>query len=398
MSAIVAYEGNDLVRQRARRGAVSVLQFASGGVAADVRVERVDRRNHCSWYALKLAANESDVTGRLVGLRRGGGVDELGSIAAAAGSVGSARFSVTTPRTGTYLAMYLEIRSAQMLLRVEAPRPPARTTYGGLKVAGTLFVVGAAAVFAGTVSYAFAGDSNRAASAHAAASLPLPKVIAAAAPPARVQSFSARRDAMPGGRETVLASYLAVGERGTIALLDGEGTVVATAAFTRVGTVRLPVPRAYRTLPLTAQITVHRGATKAVSSIAVLPNAVAPAVAPVAAPSAAPSAMLDLPAEGVTPIDSASMGAAAGIMAIEGHAVAGRLLNLRLMAQGSPVRIELEDEAGAAITQTEVAAGATHAALPLPVAAERTTYLIALHYTRNGGEETVIRTIVAAPR
>src|SRR6202011_1238921 len=126
--------------------------------------------------------------------------------------------------------------------------------------AGTLFVVGAAAVFAGTVSYAFAGDSNRAASAHAAAaSLPPPKVIAAAAPPARVQSFSARRDAMPGGRETVLASYLAVGERGTIALLDGEGTVVATAAFTRVGTVRLPVPRAYRTLPLTAQITVHRG-------------------------------------------------------------------------------------------------------------------------------------------
>jgi hypothetical protein len=290
--------------------------------------------------------------------------------------------------------MYLEIRSSEMLLRVEAPRPPARTTVGGLKVAATLFVVGAVAVFAGTVSYAFAGDSKRAASAHAAAaSLPQAKVIAAV-PPARVQSFSARRDAMPGGRETVLASYLAVGERGTIALLDGEGTIVATAAFTRVGTVRLPVPSAYRTLPLTAQITVHRGATKAVSSIAVLPTAVAPA----AAPSAAPSATLDLPGEGVTPIDSASMGAAAGIMAVEGHAVAGHPLKLRLMAQGSPVRIELEDEAGAAITETEVAAGATHASLPLPVATERATYLIALHYTRNGGEETVIRTIVAAPR
>jgi hypothetical protein len=100
----------------------------------------------------------------------------------------------------------------------------------------------------------------------------------------------------------------------------------------------------------------------------------------------------------VTPIDSASMGAAAGIMAVEGHAVAGHPLKLRLMAQGSPVRIELEDEAGAAITETEVAAGATHASLPLPVATERATYLIALHYTRNGGEETVIRTIVAAPR
>jgi hypothetical protein len=216
------------------------------------------------------------------------------------------------------------------------------------------------------------------------------------APPASVQSFAARRDATPGDRETVLASYLAVGERGTIALLDDEGTVIASAPFTRVGTVRLPVPPAYRALPMTAQITVHRGATKAVSSVAVPPNALAtPSPSPSPSPSPWPSA--EPAAEAVTPIDSASSGVTGGIMAIEGHAVAGRPLHLRLAAQTSPVRIELQDETGAAITETQLAPGATRASLPLPAAPERATYLIALHYTRDGGEETVIRTVVTAP-
>jgi hypothetical protein len=390
MNAIVPYEQSEIIPRRRRRGAASVLRFASGGVAADVRVERVSRRNRCSWYAVSLAANGSEVTGRLVGLRRGGDVEELGLVAAAAGSIASARFAVTMPRSGPYVAMYLEIRSAEMLLRVEAPRPPGPPRFRALKAAGAFVVLGAAVFAAGTLPSAFARDANHSVPAPAVAlPLPVPKAPLPAAP-ARVQSFAARRDAAAGGGETVLASYLAVGDRGTIALLDGAGTVVATASFTRVGTVRLPVPRAYRTLPLTAQITVRRGATKAVSSVAVPPNAVPPAAAP--APTAEP------PGEGVTPIDPATVGAAAGIVSIEGHAVAGHPLTLRLTAQPSPVRIELEDETGAAITQTEVAPGATRASVPLPRATERATYLIALHYTRGGGEETVIRTVVAYPR
>jgi len=390
MNAIVPYEPGEIVPRRRRRGAASVLRFASGGVVADVRVERVNRRNRCSWYAVSLAANGSEVTGRLVGLRRGGEVEELGLVAAATGSVASARFAVTTPRSGAYVAMFLEIRSAEMLLRVEAPLPPAPPRFRALKAAGAFIVLGAAVFAAGVLPTVFARDANRIAAAPAAAlPLPVPKAPAPAAP-ARVQSFAARRDPAAGGGETVLASYLAVGDLGTIALVDGAGTVVATAPFTRVGTVRLPVPRAYRTLPMTVQITVHRGATKAVSSVAVPPNVVAAA--------AAPAAVAEPPAEGVTPIDPATMGAAAGIVAIEGRAVAGRPLSLRLMAQPSSIRIELEDETGAAITEIQVAPGATRASVPLPNATERATYVIALHYTRGGGEETVIRTVVAYPR
>ena len=86
------------------------------------------------------------------------------------------------------------------------------------------------------------------------------------------------------------------------------------------------------------------------------------------------------------------------MVVVEGHAVAGRPLKLRVAPQASPMRIELEDDSGAVIAESEIAPHVTRAALPLPPAASRATYLLALHYTRNGGEETVIRTVVAAPR
>jgi hypothetical protein len=159
MSAIVPYERGGVAR-RARRGAAGVLQFASGDVAADVRVERVDRRNRCSWYAIKLAANESGVTGRLVGVRRGGAVDELGSVEAAAGSASSALFAVTTPRTGAYQAMFLEVRSDQLLLRVEAPRPPAPGALSALKPAAAVLALGLVAASAGTIPLALARDPH----------------------------------------------------------------------------------------------------------------------------------------------------------------------------------------------------------------------------------------------
>ncbi|HEY0394563.1 MAG TPA: hypothetical protein VGD01_08695 [Candidatus Elarobacter sp.] len=393
MTAIVPVERGALAPRRSRRGAVSVLQFASESVGADVRVERVDRKNRCSWYAVQLAANEAPVTGRLVGMRRGGRVDELGSVAASPGSVSSARFAVTTPRTGAYDAMFLEIRSDELLLRIEAPQPPAAPRSRLLRTSAWIFGVAIVALGAGTVPLAFARNVNHGSPSRFVAPA-VHRAATAAVAPASVQSFSARRDLLPGGRETVLASYLAVGERGTLALLDDAGTVITSAPFTRVGTVRLAVPKAYRALPMIAQITVHRGVTKAVSSVAVAPNA-----APTAAPSPQPSPAAD-PAESQSAALAASHQAAgeAGVVTVERPAVAGRPLALRIVPQPSPMRIELEDAAGAVIAQRDVPAGAALASLTLPASPQRATYLLAIHYTRNGGEETVIRTIVTAPR
>ena len=393
MNAIVPYE-----RSYVRRGARTVAQFASAGVAADVSVERVDKRNRCSWYAIKLASSDSDATGRLVGVRRGGGIDELGSVEVMPRSVGSGRFAVTTPRTGPYQAMYLEVWSGEMLLRVEAPQPPAARRSGTFRAGAILIALGVAASCAGAMPLAFAHEAHRPAPAARLVAVSPAHAAPAAAQtaPARVVSFSARRDDVPGG-ESVLASYLAAAERGTIALLDPQGTVITSGAFTRVGTIRLRVPAAYRALPMTAQITVHRGATKAVSNVVLPPNAQA-TPRPSPSPDPALSAASDLPVGGVTPTGAASSASASGMVVVEGHAVAGRPLQLRVTPQANPMRIELEDEGGAAIAETAIAPGATHATLPLPPSAARATYLLALHYTRNGGEETVIRTVIASPR
>ncbi|HTD33702.1 MAG TPA: hypothetical protein VK665_08590, partial [Candidatus Elarobacter sp.] len=269
----------------------------------------------------------------------------------------------------------------------------------GWKAAAMLFAIGAGASCAGAASLAFARDAKHAVPASVAATAVAPK-IAVAAPvvvaPARVLSFSARRDDAPGG-ETVLASYLAVADRGSIALLDSTGTVITTGPFTRVGTIRLKVPKAYRLLPMVAQVTVHRGETKAVSSVSVPPNAAA-TPRPSPSPTAQAATGADEAGEGVTPLDSTGSGNAAGIIAVEGRAIAGRPLHLRVTPQPNAMHLELEDESGATLSETDVAAGATRAAIPLPPSDARATYLLALHYTRNGGEETVIRTVVAAPR
>ncbi|HEX3465224.1 MAG TPA: hypothetical protein VHS78_14345 [Candidatus Elarobacter sp.] len=399
-SAIVTYAPAPAeLPRRSRRGATSVVQFASGGVVADVRVERVDKRNRCSWYAVKLAANTSEVNGRLVGVTRRGDLEQLGSVDVAPGSIGSARFAVTTPRTGAYRSMYLEIRSDDMLMRVDAPRPPAAKRFGGWKAAAMIFTAGAGASVAGAVAWGFAHDAKPVAPAHAAASAVPHIVVAAPVVPARVLSFSARRDSTPGGGESVLASYLAVGDRGTIALLDSAGTIVSTGPFTRVGTLRLNVPKQYRLLPMIAQITVHRGATKAVSTVTVPPLNLAtpaPSPSPSASPSSSDIASADAP-EGITPIASASSGTSAGIVAIEGRAVAGKPLHLRVTPQQNAMHMELEDESGATLTEGDIPAHATHAVIALPPSDTRATYLLALHYTDNGGEETVIRTVVATP-
>lgn len=400
MSAIVPYTAAPAaVRRRPRRGGASVVQFASGGVAADVHVERVDKRNRCSWYAVNLAANESEVNARLVGVTRHGELEYLGAVDVAPHSASSMRFAVTTPRSGAYRSMYLEIRSGEMAMRVDAPCPPAPKRFGARSAAIMLFALGAGASFAGALALNLTHPAKRAAAATPVASFAAaaPHVPVTALPaPARVLSFSARRDDAPGGGETVLASYLAVADRGSIALLDSTGAIVSTGPFTRVGTIRLNVPKQYRLLPMIAQITVHRGDTKAVSSVSVPPNVAAtPRPSPSPSPSpAADAAAIDAP-EGATPIDSAASGAAAGIIAVEGRAVAGQPLRLRVTPQPTAMNVELEDESGATLTETEIAPRATHAAIPLPASDARTTYLLALHYTRNGGEETVIRTVTA---
>jgi hypothetical protein len=222
--------------------------------------------------------------------------------------------------------------------------------------------------------------------------------VAAPSAVARVTSFAARRDTGVFG-DTILASYLAIGERGTIALLDAAGKVVASAPFAHVGTNRLAIPKAYQTQPMTARITVHRGATVADASVAIAPGTLPqPSSSPGAQASALPDASAADAPEAVTPLDAMSARTSGGTIAIVGRAVAGHALRLHVAASSSPMQVELQDDTGGTLAEATIAPRVTSAVLPLPAATATTTYFVALHYARNGGEETVVRTVVAAPR
>ncbi|MFN2459242.1 MAG: hypothetical protein ABR591_00915 [Candidatus Velthaea sp.] len=450
-------EANALVPSAHARS--NVVQFASDGIAADVRISPADRRSGSAMYLLRLASLERDVTGRLVGVLSGGDAVELGGLAVAPGAVGSARVGVPRARGAAYESVYLEIRSHGVLLRVEAPKPVRARRTPALKIAGITLgagmvalggafaatalpqtplitpparaVAGSAARVAyvtrgyGAVAYAAAFDDGTpiaagtlaaptgeiplmlpAASARRRISVavtqhgPLGAVVADAsfavsepAPvakpsaPARVLSFAVRRDQDAAG-ETILASYMAVADNGTIALQDMTGKRIASAPFAHVGTSRIRVGAAYRNAQLVAKIVARRGSSTAVASVVLAPAAVA---------DTAPDETAR--PEAVTPVDAVSAQAAsAGIVALDGRAVAGRPLRLRLTPRANPTHVELQDETGETLAETAVAPGAVRAVLPVPAEPKTQTYSLVVRYTRNGSEETVLRTIAVKPR
>ena len=365
---------------------VNVVHCASEGVAADVRVAQAGRRRRRSYtYTVRLATAKFNVTGRLIGVSRCAEIEDLGELAVASGSIGSARLAVPAERVADYEAIYLEIRSDDLLLRVEAPRPPARRETRGFGIAAALIGIGASATGVSLLTFAISRGSVPAKPVVAAN----PVVVAAAVPvaaPARVLSFSARRDFGAGG-ETMLASYLAVGDRGTVALLAPSGKVVASAPFVHVGTSRLAIAEAYRTTPLLAKLIIHRGTTKAIASV-VVPPGFLPAFARIPVVTSPGMVTQNRPGSAQT----------SGIVGVQGPAIAGRELTVRLEAQSTPVHVELQDASGGMIAQRDVAAGTTLFTLALPPAPSAQTYYLVVRYARSSGEETVVQPVTAAPR
>jgi hypothetical protein len=444
-----------IVPQRARNP--KIVQFAADGVAADVRVEALDRRRRTSMYTIRLASTDADAFGRLVGVLASGDAVDLGSVVVARGSIGGGRLTVAPP-PGGYEAVYLEIRSDQVLLQVEAPKPPRPRRIHPLAMASTLVASAAIAAGAGSlvtalpqppilqtpdraiagsavhVPYATRGYGSLAYTARfddgvvfasgalegkngdieiglppqsanrrvaiavslrgplgAATGLTSFAVAPPPAPhvadvPARVLSFAARRDPSPYG-ETILASYLAVADRGTVMLEDRRGKIIASAPFSHVGTNRLTVAPAYRTQPLTARIVIDHGKSRAVASVVLAPQAAA---------GGDPSATRHAPRARAAMQPEAPLPPNAGMLAVEGRPVAGAPLAVRVMPHRSTMTVELQDASGTTLAEREIAPGTTHVAMPLPN--DAAPYFLVLRYDRNGSEETVVRPIRAVAR
>jgi hypothetical protein len=364
MNALVPRAQSALSRTRAAN--INVMQSSSDGIAADIRVFRIDPR--VVLYVVRVASTTLALTARLIGIRSNGEALDLGGLSVAPASIGSARLAVPQHCAEECVTIHLEIRTDSSLMRLEAPQPPI------LRRKKTSWIVATAAAIAiPSVCAAFlAFERSHPAPLHAAPVVPVRLATAPLTP--QIVSLSVRRDRGPDG-DSVLASYLAVGDGGSFALVGPGGKIVARSAFARAGTTRLAVPAPYRAAALFARLTVTRDGKAAFASVALAPLVRATAV------SNAP------------PTTSVS-----DLMSIDGPAVAGDSLNVRIDGNLVSPHIELQGETGNAIAARDLSPGTTRAAIPLPAAAAPQTYYVVLRYMRNGAEETVVRSIVASSR
>lgn len=228
---------------------------------------------------------------------------------------------------------------------------------------------------------------------------------------ARIGALTARRERF-GDVETVLASYLAVGNSGQLLLLDQSGKVVARAPFTHAGTQRLTVPASAASSALTARLDVRLGSSLARAAVG-LPAAFVPAVpsGPLVAGSSivAPSGALAPGAAGdgsptnaeapeaVTPAGDSSTSADDPFVVV-GIPLAGQPIRLAIRHNFPGMQLRLEDDAGTVIDQITVGSGASAVSLRAPGASVARTYYITGTYGSENGQEVVVRSVRVSAR
>jgi hypothetical protein len=353
------------------RSKLPLVQFAADGVAADVRVEPLDRRQGSCLYAIRLASTDENVVGRLVGELASGEPVELGDLAVTPGSIGGARLAVTPP-PGGYRAVYLEIRSERVLLRVEAPKPPSARRFRPFGAAAIAVGLGVLSVGAGTLALA----------------VPVPPVLREPEHVVAGDLVHVRYAARGYGNERFTARY-------------DDGVVCASGPLeSKNGDLTLALPRdaAHRRVWVAVTTQGPLGSAAGVTSFAVAaaPTArivartpfayVAPrprphVVAPPPAKTPAPSRPPRLPTE------------TAGMLSFEPDPVAGSELAVRVMPHRSTMTVALQDVDGATLAEREIAPGATSVTLPMP---ERPAmYYLLLRYDAEDGLQTVVRPVRA---
>jgi len=361
----------------------TIVQFAADGVAADMRVEPLDRQRRTSLYTIRLASSDESVSGRLIGVNPSGDAVELGDLSVAPGSIGGARLTVAAPRGG-YRAVYLEIRSERLLLQVEAPKPPSQHRVRPVALATVFLALGAVSLGAAAVALA----------------LPQPPVLrgpdhATAGDPVRVQyathgygneRYTARYDDgvvfasgaldAQNGELTLALPNDAVNRRVWIAVTT-EGLLGAAASVTSFAVVAQPSHKAIAAAPLA-----HRPPA---------PHVAMPAP-PIAVPPPAPKTM---PAP-VTVVRQAPS-ETAGMLSFDASAAAGSSLAVRVMPHRTGMTVAMQDASGETLAEREIAPGTTRVTLPMPD--QPAQYFLVLHYDAEDGAQTVVRPVRAvAPR
>jgi hypothetical protein len=220
-----------------------------------------------------------------------------------------------------------------------------------------------------------------------------------AAPPARILSLSAHRESYDGG-QTILASYSAIGTGGMLRILDPLGTVVASMAFTHVGTSRIAVPATAGDRTLRAELVVTRGRSRADAAVELPAQSDAKAEAKkilamtgiIGADNSAP-----LDTANATVQDAGSTALPNDPFALPNHVVGGSTFEVTIRRALPHMHVELQDEMGTVLDDRPVSPGTRSIVLGAPKTSIVQTYYLVGTFERDSLEETLVRALRVFP-
>jgi hypothetical protein len=214
------------------------------------------------------------------------------------------------------------------------------------------------------------------------------RVVALPAAPvaglARIASFAVRRD-KTSGADSVMASYLAVGDGGELTLFDESGRALAHGNFLRRGNTRIAVPARASGDRLEVQLRVRRSASLAVASVTL-------------AASSLQVNERDLRAVHAMPATTAhESGLPGDPFEVIGTPVSGRSFDVRIRRFGASMHLRLEDAAGLIIDETGMAPLPDRVALRTPPSAVARVYYLSVTYDTAADSEVLLRRVDVAP-
>lgn len=352
----------------------------------NLQLAQLDRNRRVAVYDVYLGNQAVNrVTARFFGTAATT-THEFGLLEVAANSAAHARFSVPYDRRNRCQALYLSVRGDDLALLAEA-RIPWSCGSSAMRI-GAIFGISGLLALAGAALTLQIGApllggrtgavrAARLSAPSVAAALPT-SVRAAVVQPERtaeILSLAARRDRY-AGRTSILASYGAVAESGSIRILDAAGAIVGHAPFTRIGTSRVAL-QGEHTGPLQVELVVYRGRSHALASVEI-PAEAARVIAPAVA-----RAVIVLP-----PDDP---------FVIPDHVLAGDSLDIVIRERLPDMQIALQDDGGATVDEQSVPAGATSVSFTMPHAKLTQTLYIVGTYTQDSAEKTIVRAVRVVP-
>jgi hypothetical protein len=216
---------------------------------------------------------------------------------------------------------------------------------------------------------------------------------------ARVVSMEAHRETY-GGETSILASYLAVADRGVLQVVGANGKVLVSEPFSRAGTTRLalPDPAPPDDEALETVLRVERHGSHATASVEIPPaNTVSLGMMSVAAPDANANAQ-GLGASGAAS-GSLSVPLPSDPIAFKARELAGDPFDVMIRRHLPQMHLALQDDSGTSLEEHDVPEGTPSVTFTAPRVAEAANYFVVLSYSRSdSSEDTLVRSLRVIPQ